>query len=78
MPTHYTYQAAFPFQYTDKSGTTHVYTGLNVREYYAAMAMQGICGDGIAGHHHIPENTARDAVAHADALIAELAKPVKP
>lgn len=48
--------------------------GLSVREYFAAMAMSGSLG-GEPGSHLIPENCARDSVAHADALIAELAKP---
>lgn len=48
--------------------------GLTKREHFAAMAMQGICGDGIPGSHHHPVQTARDAVAQADALLAELAK----
>ena len=48
--------------------------GLNKREYFAAKAMQGICGDAIAGPHHVPPNTAKLAVEYADALLAELAK----
>ncbi len=48
--------------------------GFTKRELLAAMAMQGICGDGIPGSHHRPEETARDAVAYADALLKELAK----
>jgi len=48
--------------------------GLTKRELFAAMAMQGICGDGIPGSHHRPDETARDAVAYADALLKELAK----
>jgi hypothetical protein len=47
---------------------------LTKREYIAALAMQGICADGIPGGHHIPERTAQDAVRYADALLAELAK----
>lgn len=48
--------------------------GLTKRELFAAMAMQGICGDAIAGPHHVPPNTAKLAVEYADALLAELAK----
>ena len=48
--------------------------GVSLRHLFAAMAMQGICGDGIPGSHHRPEETARDAVAYADALLKELAK----
>jgi hypothetical protein len=47
-----------------------VQNGLTKREYYAARAMQGLA--------HVPaidaKATARAAVEHADALIAELEK----
>jgi len=42
------------------------------RELFAAMAMQGMCANSIPGSHHHPTNTAREAVAKADALLAEL------
>ena len=48
--------------------------GLTKREAFAMAAMQGICGDGIPGTHHMPNQTAADAVAQADALLKELAK----
>jgi len=59
------------FPVTIDNAKTH---GMTKRELFAAMAMQGICGDGIPGSHHQPEDTARDAVAYADALLKELAK----
>lgn len=40
----------------------------------AMMAMQGLCANSIAGSHHLPENIAMEAVAAADALLAELEK----
>jgi hypothetical protein len=53
--------------------------GLTKREYFAAMAMQGICTPCIAGSHNA--NNAQEsqfkaemAVRLADALIAELNK----
>ena len=48
--------------------------GLTKREYFAAKAMQGICSDGIAGPHHSFQQTAKDAVVYADALIKALAE----
>lgn len=72
--------SAFPTPSDYRSdGALIVYAtpGLSKREYFAAMAMQGICGDGIPGSHHQPAVTARDAVAQADALLAELDKPVQ-
>ena len=40
----------------------------------AMMAMQGLCANSIAGSHHLPENIALEAIAAADALLAELEK----
>lgn len=51
--------------------------GLTKREYFAAMAMQGV----VAGQPNAqinPVNIAYWAVRSADALIAELEKPVEP
>ena len=48
--------------------------GLTKREYFAAMAMQGLCANSIPGNQHIPNNLASEAVVYADALIAELSK----
>lgn len=69
-------ECAFPLQTEFRSdGALYAFApGLTKREHFAAMAMQGICGDGIPGSHHHPVQTARDAVAQADALLAELAK----
>lgn len=63
---------AFPF---DDKGPHY---GLSKREYFAAMAMQGICANSIPGSHHMSQATAMDAVDYADALIAELNKEKKP
>ena len=58
--------------------------GLTKREYFAAMAMQGIlCHKGISWKISqekevlIELTTAKDAIAEADALLAELEKEPK-
>ena len=48
--------------------------GLTKREYFAAMAMQGLCANSIPGNHHKPEVLCKDAVEYADTLIKELNK----
>lgn len=57
--------------------------GLTKREYFAAMAMQGL----LAGHYEyfkgnddvsVPNSIAEYAVRNADALINELNKPTTP
>lgn len=45
--------------------------GLNIREHLAALAMQGFCASGAKF-----SEIAQTSVAMADALIAELNKPV--
>ena len=58
---------AFPTEHLKLKG----FTGITRREYFAAMAMQGLLsGSGIEYH----ENTADDAVCCADALLEELLK----
>jgi hypothetical protein len=56
--------------------------GLAVREEFAKAAMKGLCAnhDYVSAYCSTEEATAlaRDAVLLADALIAELAKPVEP
>ena len=43
----------------------------DLRDYFAGKALAGICGDGIPGSHHRPEETARSAYDYADAMLAE-------
>ena len=56
------------------------HSGLTKREYFAALAMQGLSalqpskGDSIAAQQTINRNRASLAVMAADALIAELSK----
>lgn len=65
---------AFPFNEKNDDGTHFVTVGgLTKREYFAAMAMQGL----LATHKNLTHNevhVAYWAVKNADVLIAELAK----
>ena len=65
MPVH-------PTQPLDRQGLPEypMEWGLTKREYFAAMAMQGLCTH--SGDYHTPENLASDAVMYADALLKEL------
>ena len=70
---------AMPTVYADMghNGQREIYCdnyGLTKREYFAAMAMQGLCANSIAGSHNKPSNLAIDAVMYADALLKELDK----
>lgn len=58
---------AFPSA-PDNQGRTHA-NGISKRDYFAAAALTGICGDGIPGSHHRPEQTAKEAYAYADAML---------
>lgn len=54
--------------------------GMNLREHFAALAMQGLLADHkdhsdeCADGETCPQTTARLAVEHADALLAQLEK----
>lgn len=58
----------------DSSGALRVCANISKREYFAAMALQGIMANSIPGSHHVPSETVKQAVERADALIAELEK----
>ena len=65
---------AFPSQHDDRSHILSHEEGLTKREYFAAMAMQGI----LAHPEHSKFTAAAiadDAIRQADALLAELEKP---
>jgi hypothetical protein len=47
-----------------------VATGLTKREYFAVLAMQGLCAH--SGDYYTGTDLAQDAVMYADALLAEL------
>lgn len=63
---------AFPLSI---DGDTQIATGLTKRELFAAMAMQGLLVHAMHPERHFI--TAEEAVAQADALLAELDKPTK-
>lgn len=49
---------------------------ISLRDWFAGQALAGICGDGIPGSHHRPDDTAREAYAYADAMLeARKSKP---
>ena len=59
----------------DFMNETKKYTGLTKREMIAMHAMQGlIASNSLYGGKGDREALARDAIAHADALLQELAK----
>ena len=67
-------EPAFPGKRLDnRAGEIHFLPGLTKREYFAAMAMQGIIQNPGSGSVSLI-GIARDAVRQADALIAELEK----
>jgi hypothetical protein len=65
---------AFP---CDETANINQQTGMSLREYFAAKAMQGLLAAYAGKELLLPsdETAARKAVAYADALIAELNKP---
>jgi len=67
--------SAFPLAANFIAGDEVTY-GLNKRELFAAMAMQGLCAgsSALADCESTSKAMARMAVADADALLAELAK----
>jgi hypothetical protein len=65
-------EPAYPVPATEH--TPPVY-GLTIREYFAAMAMQGLLAGADVRERWDPHPLANQSVLCADALIAELAKP---
>ena len=55
------------------NGTLQTF-GLTKREYFAALAMQGIMSSNECGIGHIPSTVAEWATSLSDALLAELEK----
>lgn len=60
-------------------GSTKQLFGLTKREYFAAMAMQGILSNPNATYYegnspgaYVPEMVAKDAIRHADELLKQL------
>lgn len=69
-------EQAFPFLWEDRHGDSYGESGLSKLEYFAGLAMQGICVNaGRNGHEFTrPEFIASTAIICAEALIAELEK----
>lgn len=73
-------QPAFPnFLQEGLSANSHVEVGLTKREYFAAMAMQGLCSTfevieqySVNGGHLDTEAIAKDSVSLGDALLEQL------
>ena len=63
---------AHPVFDSESHAWAYTESGLTKREMIAAMALQGICSN--PQWYGGREALARDAVTHADALLAELAK----
>jgi hypothetical protein len=71
-------EAAFPFpSFNGPNAVEWGSPGMTLREYYAGLAMQGLLASETLDYHaSSSESLARHAVSKADALLAELAKPV--
>ena len=70
----------FPLKVKDSKGTT-IHYGINLREYYAGLVMQGILNDPQPISNSLSDCirlTAEYAVKYADALLEELTKPEQP
>ena len=67
----YIKQAAFP-QTVEVENTVYHTRGLTKREYFAAMAMQGILANTNIGANYIPIEQAMYSVKLADAIIKAL------
>jgi len=67
-------RSVFPFIQLMEGGGTFDYMGLQKRELFAAMAMQGLAPAYAQGGDFMEQHVAKGAVRVADALLAELAK----
>jgi len=64
---------AFPYEERDGDGLPYYdHKGLTKREYFAAMAMQGLVQNDVLSSDY--QSAAREAVCWADLLIDELSK----
>lgn len=63
----------------EDTGAIALATGLTKREEFAKAAMQGLLAAGATynGRTDLRDKLAKDAVAHADALLAELERTAK-
>ena len=68
-------EPAFPFIYHDREGDERVISGITVREYFAAMSLQGMySNNGLVDQWNCEGEMAKNAVRAADALIEALNK----
>ena len=64
---------AHPTEYRSQDGTPDMIPGLTKREYFAAMAMQGLLGNNIVKDLDLAkEMIAADALVYADELLKQL------
>ena len=72
--------AAFPFSFKDPDGIMHIYSGMTLRDYFAAKALEGYWAQ---PNEALPPNRShaehrtimcRDFYAWADDMLAERAK----
>lgn len=63
---------AFPVLDQSQTPNSTAQLGLTKLEYFAAMAMQGLCANSIPGSHHSFKQVASEAVEYAKALIGQL------
>lgn len=69
-------EPAYPVTNLEVDPKSNFRAGLSMRQYFAAMAMQGLCANSSL-EGWIDKDRAREAVYCADALIAELNKTDK-
>jgi hypothetical protein len=62
-------------RYGDKEGIPYQFKGITLRQYYAGLAMQGICSNSSTEVKPYAKEIAFISVELADALINELNKP---
>lgn len=61
----------YPLTLNNGDGSTTVFTGMTLRDWFAGQALAGIKACSIVGEHHIDENTAKFAYRLADMMLAE-------
>ena len=64
-------QNVYPLKIDEENDMVMIHYGMNLSEYYAGLAMQGLCAD--HRNEDIPA-LASDAVRIADALLDKLSK----
>jgi hypothetical protein len=67
-------QAAFPLVYDGPNANSFCHDGLTKREYFAAMAMQGLLSADARYNNRTDDrkSLAKDAIAFADELLKQL------